>query len=292
MRRRRFLGRLTLAVSLAMLSLAASGSLAAASVTLGQLAPGGLGGPPAASCKFGPVDFPQLTVASGNSYVVPGVGTITSWSHNAGAGPGQMLTMKVFRKVADPAVYTVIGHDGPRPLAGSLLNTFPASIPVKPGDLLGLNDANATAATPNACDFPAAGTRLVRNGDLADGQAAGFYEESGYRGNVTAVFVPTNTFALGAVTSNKKKGTATLTVNVPNPGELTGSGKGVKVASAAVISKTVIAPGEVKLTIKAKGKKRRTLNETGKVKVKPKITYTPTGGDPSTESKKVKLKKL
>jgi hypothetical protein len=78
---------------------------------------------------------------------------------------------------------------------------------------------------------------------------------------------------------------------LPNPGELTGSGKGVKVAGAAVISKTVTAPGEVKLTIRAKGKQKRKLNETGNVKVKPKITYAPTGGDPSTQSVKVKLKK-
>jgi hypothetical protein len=109
---------------------------------------------------------------------------------------------------------------------------------------------------------------------------------------VFAVYVkPTNAFTLGPISRNKKKGTATLTVNVPNPGELTGSGKGVQVAGAALISKTVTAPGKVKLTIKAKGKKKTTLNETGKVKLKPKITYTPTGGDPSTQSRKLKLKK-
>ena len=45
------------------------------------------------------------------------------------------------------------------------------------------------------------------------------------------------------------------------------------------------------LTIKAKGKKQKTLNETGKVTVTPKVTYTPTGGDASTQSVKVKLKK-
>jgi hypothetical protein len=76
-----------------------------------------------------------------------------------------------------------------------------------------------------------------------------------------------------------------------DPGELTGSGKDVKVAGAAVISKAVTAPGDVKLTIRAKGKKLRKLNDTGKVNVTPKITYTPTGGDPSAQSKKLKLKK-
>jgi hypothetical protein len=59
---------------------------------------------------------------------------------------------------------------------------------------------------------------------------------------------------------------------------------------SAIISKTVSAR-VVKLKIRAKGKQKAILNETGKVKVKPKITYTPTGGDPSTQSIKVKLKK-
>ena len=64
-------------------------------------------------------DRAQPSVISGNSYVVPATGgitawTLTSWSHNAAADLGQELTMKVFRKVADPLTYTVVGHDGPR----------------------------------------------------------------------------------------------------------------------------------------------------------------------------------
>ena len=109
-----------------------------------------------------------------------------------------------------------------------------------------------------------------------------------------AVFVkPSNAFTLGEITRNKRKGTATLTVNVPNPGDLTASGKGVTAsgASGAVISKAVIAPGAAQLLIKAKGKKKRKLNDTGKVKLNVAITFTPTGGDPSTQSLKVKLKK-
>ena len=52
---------------------------------------------------------------------------------------------------------------------------------------------------------------------------------------------------------------------------------------------TVTAPGSVQLLIKAKGKKKKKLNSTGKVKVKPKITYTPTGGETVTKPVKVKL---
>jgi hypothetical protein len=117
---------------------------------------------------------------------------------------------------------------------------------------------------------------------------------------VFAVFVtpqpvqkPTNGFSFGELKRNKKKGTATLNLTLPNPGELTASGDGVRAASAgrAVISKSVTA-GPAQLLIKAKGKKKKTLNETGKVKLNVVVTYTPTGGDPSTQSTRVKLKKL
>ena len=57
-----------------------------------------------------------------------------------------------------------------------------------------------------------------------------------------------------------------------------------------MISKSVPA-GAAQLLIKAKGKKKRKLNETGKVKLNVAITFTPTGGDPSEQSLKVRLKK-
>jgi hypothetical protein len=112
-----------------------------------------------------------------------------------------------------------------------------------------------------------------------------------YALNITAVFEPTNSFTVGKVKRNKN-GTATVTVDVPNAGELTGSGKGVKVASADVArTAKSVTPPSGSLKIKAKGKQRQKLNATGKVTLKPKITYTPTGGAPKTQSLKVKLRK-
>ena len=106
--------------------------------------------------------------------------------------------------------------------------------------------------------------------------------------------LPSNEFTLGKPKLNEKKGTARLPATVPGAGELALSGNGVKAARAAgaVVAKVVTAPGAVQLLIKATGKKQRKLNETGKVTVKPRVTYTPTGGDPSARSRKVKLKKL
>ena len=276
--------------SLAALALTGASSLAAASVTIGQLAPGAS---PPLVCNIGPADRLQPVVGSGNSYVVPGTGTITSWSTNAGAGPDQSLTMKIFRKVGDPAFYRAVGHDGPRPLSGGLVNSFPTNIAVQAGDVLGLNNADATTH-PNACLFDAdvVGDLLFRAGDLNDGQEAGFNVSSfaGRRNNVTSVFNPSNTFSVGNTTLNKKKGTATITFDVPNPGDLNASGKGVKAASAAVTNKAV-SVGQAQLLIKAKGKKKRKLNEAGKVKLSVAVTYTPTGGDPATQKLKLKLKK-
>jgi hypothetical protein len=278
---------LTAIAAAALFALTATSS-AGASVTLGQIAPLN----PPFTCTGGNVDFAQ-TVTRGNTYAVPvpSTGTITSWSHSATAGAGQNYTFKVFRKIAEPATFQVVGHDGPRTLTASTVNTFSASIAVKPGDFIGFHGA----AVNHACVFPAGAlesywTRNASN--LNDGESGAFGPFGvDHRLNISAVFNPTNAFTLGAIKRNKKKGTATITATVPNPGELTGSGKGVKVAAAAVISKTVTAPGEVQLTIKAKGKKKRKLNETGKVKIKPNITFTPTGGDPSTQSPKLKLKK-
>jgi hypothetical protein len=270
---------------LALFSMAAAAHPAGASVTLGQLAPGV--SPPADCANPSPFDLLQPTVTSGNSYVVPAAGTITSWSHNASADAGQALALKVFRNVSG-ATYAVVGHDGPRPVTASTVNTFSGlSIPVKPGDVIGLNDG-----PPSACAFAVPGDSILeRPGDLADGASGAFNNRTGVRANVTAALAPTNTFTLGRVTRNKKKGTATLTASLPNPGELTASGSGVKAGGAAVISKAVTAPGETKLLIKAKGKKKRKLNETGKVKLNVKVAYTPTGGDPSKQSLKVTLRK-
>jgi hypothetical protein len=259
---------------------------ATASVTLGQLPAAS----PPSTCGAAATDWVQPVVTSGNPYVVPGTGTITSWSHWATTGGGQMLVMKVFRKVSDPTLYQPIGHDGPHALTQSVLNSFLVNIPVKAGDLIGINGLSAANV---ACGFDSPGdSYLFYVGNLNDGQPAAFTPVSaGRRLNVSAVFSPSNTFTFGKVKRDTKKGTATLILDLPNPGELTISGKGVKAAGAAAINKTVTAPGQVKLLIKAKGKQRTTLGATGKVTLRPTIGYTPTGGDSSTQSTKVKLRK-
>lgn len=264
--------------------LIAGASPAAASVTIGQLAPGT---PTGFADPSGTFDVLQPTVTSGNSFVAPGNGTLTSWSHNAATGSGQMMTFKVFRLVTG-STYTVVGHDGPRSLTGGAVNTFPANIGVKPGDVIGLSFNVAPPA--KAWFFAVSGDAFIeRFGSLADGQSGAFTANPDRRLNVTALFDPTNAFELRGIGLHRKKGTAELKLRVPNPGELTLSGNGLKGVTKAV---TVTSPHTVRLPITAKGRKRAALNLTSRVRVKAKVTYTPTGGDPSTQSRKLKLKKL
>jgi hypothetical protein len=264
-------------------ALAALPPLAHASITIGQV-----GNATASSCDAGS-DLMEPTVPLGNPYVAPGVGTITSWAMSAVGPAGQQLTMKMYRKVADPLTYQAVGHAGPETLIPGSLNTFPASVRVKPGDVLGFH----TVTDNSKCAFPATGaTLLAASQDVADGGSAAFNTVSeDFSLNIQATFVPDNVFT-GApkVKRNRKKGTATITVNLPNPGELTGSGGGAKVATA-ITSKSVPAAGPAKLKVKAKGSKLRALSQSGKVVLKLKLTYVPTGGDPHTEKLKVKLLK-
>ena len=285
----RRLKRSHLAAVLVMLSVTAGASPAAASVTIGQIGP-----PPMGSGGCGnELDLLQPTVSSGNAYVVPSTGgvtswTLTSWTTLGGGGPEQRA-LKIFRKIAEPDTYEVVAHDGPRALTpgGTAGNTFPTALRVMAGDVLGLH-----MTTVGPCAIDVSDSFLLATTDLADGQSTSGFSPVTGRLEVEAVVTPTNDFRRSGLRRKEKKGTATLSVDVPNPGKLTASGKGVKAASAslAVTSKKVKA-GPAQLLIEAKGKKKEKLNETGKVKLSVAITYTPTGGDPSSQSVKVKLKK-
>jgi tripartite motif-containing protein 71 len=98
---------------------------------------------------------------------------------------------------------------------------------------------------------------------------------------------PSNDFSFGKVKKNKKKGRAKLAVEVPGPGDVD-LAKTKKVKGASVHAD---AAGEVSLPIKPKGKAKKKLKKKGKAKVKAEVTFTPDGGEPNTQSKRVGLKK-
>jgi len=98
---------------------------------------------------------------------------------------------------------------------------------------------------------------------------------------------PSNEFTFGKVKKNKKKGTAKLTVNVPGPGGLDLA----KTKKVKADEERAEPEGAEKLLVKAKGKGRKKLRKRGKARVKAEVTYTPDGGEPNTQGKRIKLAK-
>jgi hypothetical protein len=281
-----FGARRSLLIAAASVALAlVAGPSTASALTIGQIDPAD---PDPDSCNSA-FDLLQPSVTSGPSYVVPSTGgvaswTVTSWSTKTSV-PGQSMALKIFRKVGDPDVYRAIAHEGPHTLVAGL-NTFSAHLSVKPGDVLGAH------STAGPCVFPVPGESILflSDVDLADGAQDSFQSDTNFRLNASAQVEPTSDFTLKKPKS-KANGTAVLPVTVPNPGVLTVSGGGAaKTSAGAVAAKQVTAPGTVKLTIRAKGLKKRKLARKGKVTVKPKITFTPTGGIPNSAFRKIKLR--
>ncbi|MGH2963234.1 MAG: NHL repeat-containing protein [Solirubrobacterales bacterium] len=98
---------------------------------------------------------------------------------------------------------------------------------------------------------------------------------------------PSNEFSFGKVKKNKRKGTAKLTVEVPGPGEL-------ELARTKKLKRSgedAEAARKVKLTIRSRGMARKRLDAQGKARVNARVAYIPTGGEPNTKSKRIKLKK-
>lgn len=233
------------------------------------------------------------------TFTAQSTGVVTSAQAAVTKGPGADWLLQVAALDGTGApTYNILASatipDSAIPGGGTVVDTFVSAgfaspPPVKAGQQYALILAR-----------PSFGVELrVREGDDCAGQLFASEDLGPFslfapdEDMVFAVFVePTNSFSVGAVKRNKKKGTATINLTLPNPGELTGSGKGVKASSAggAVISKPVGA-GQAQLLIKAKGKKKKKLNQKGKAKLSVAISFTPTGGQPNTQLVKVKLKK-
>ncbi len=265
-------------------------SPAQGSVTIGHVL--GTGSPAPLFC-FPTCTLRQAALApedglSTSGLTSPANGVVTSFGISVVASnqDGDMtMRLRVLRGPAGAATsdpVTLVDADG--------VQTFKTELPIAAGDGIGIDTlpvappggigiARATAAGNSV--FELFSPPLLDGGPEQAPQASG-----GGVLDMNAVIEPTNTFAFGKVARDKQKGTATVSVDVPNAGALVAGGKGVKRAS-----KSATAPGIVKLKIAAKGKQLRKLNKRGKVKVAAKVTFTPTGGDPRPRSKKLSLTK-
>lgn len=95
---------------------------------------------------------------------------------------------------------------------------------------------------------------------------------------------PSNRFRFGKLRRKTGKGIALLVVRVPGAGRLVLSGRGLK-----RVSKSVTRARNVALRVSATGKERKRLRVRGRVKLRAKLRFTPTGGVPRTRGRTVVL---
>ena len=88
------------------------------------------------------------------------------------------------------------------------------------------------------------------------------------------------------VKRDRKRGTATLFLSELSPGVLKLRGRWV-----VKVTRRIRIEAQQELPVKPRGKAKKRLNKKGHAKVKAKVTYTPDGGEPNTQSKKIKLVK-
>lgn len=233
-----------LVAALAALLLATATATAQAQVTIGQLAPSGT---PVSECEYpGPYDEVQTAVASGNGYTAPVSGVLTSWSTNAGLGPNQQLGLKVFRRTG-PNTFLVVASDL-RPIASNVLNTFPVSIPVQAGDLIGLHIPAETTA-PTACTFETGDLREeihYQEGDAAPGSTITTESFSGSRLNVSANILPPPVLSGISLTTGSIAGGAQVAIAGANFASVTGVSFG-----STPVAFTVPSEGQIVATAPA-----------------------------------------
>jgi hypothetical protein len=264
------------AFALAAIVALASAPAAGANVVVGQLPATA----PAPTCST-TADYLQPSITGGNLYNVRQAGTITSWSTRS-SGDDATYVFKVFRRTSDPDVFQVIARGSPHELTPGV-NTVRVNIAVRSGDIIGLNESGDA----NSCTFPVFGDGVLsRGGSLGVGTSGAFLPLSNVRLNLSAVLVPSNDFTVASIKRDPKHGTATLNLNVPNPGVVTFSGKAMKKRP----SKNVAVAGSVHFAISPVGQRKRKLEKRGKLTVLPTLTFFPAGGDPASQTFPVKLK--
>ena len=213
--------------------------------------------------------------------VSPVNGTVGNWSYRSAGPSGPPISLRVLHPTGGFG-FTGAGTTVSTPVFGGIRGLFPGNLPIRIGDIIGLDANGAQVMTGGV----GGATQVSWTGPpLADGSNRTGTGSTGVETMVQATIQPTNTVRAGAVARRKQKGTASLTVDVPNAGTLSYGGLGVRVTGPGSIS----GPGEISVVVAAAGKKLRTLKKRGSAHVQPQIVFTPRQGDPGTTPEKLKL---
>jgi hypothetical protein len=246
------------------------------------------------------------TVVPGQTMAAPCDGTITRFRLNGFPKPVNHYRLRVVRKNADgsftgtaTSAQVTIGVEG--------VNEYPTNLPITAGELLGIDFQDSTeqfglrwvggsaVTAPIFYAFPADGGSAMPN------ETATFY----YLFNADIACTPPPAPATPPSNEFKivKLKKTTLTLSLASAGAVTITDASAKKAKASAASASKAkpkllkpssasgGPGLTDIKLKLTGAAKKKLNATGKVKVKAKIVFTPTGGTAATQLRTLKVKK-
>jgi hypothetical protein len=227
-----------------------------------------------------------------NGVSSPVNGTVVTWRIRSDAGQTQQ---PVAFRVISPAAggqFTGAGSSAtvtPPDITG--VSPFAAAIPIKIGDLLGLNYNNSTNWYFGISAGPNSGQLF--NPILNSGSTRSPQNNTTEQLLVNADIEPTSTFT--ATAKGKKGGKVKIAAQLPNAGTLQVGDKKDLASVAAKRRLTgstaqLTAPGTADLKVKATKSARALLASKGKLYAKLKLVFTPLGGTASSQVIRVKLK--
>ena len=265
-----------------------------ASVTIGSdLAPSPATPVQTCACTLLQTDLPGAQLTS------PVNGTVVRWRVNM-AGGALLAGIRVVRLLGASRIFFAGESLASVPSGGA---TIPASLPISAGDGVALDISGTVAGnstTPGASGDqwtprPGAGTAPPASAPITD--------EVYYNADVE----PSNTFTVSTPVLDRKTGSATVDVGLPNVGNVTADATRVKVAGRRGASRakkkrrktkplissfdaTSVGPGTVTLKLESSKPVHDLLLAKGRAKGIVSITYAPHFGVPSTQSLDLKLR--
>jgi hypothetical protein len=234
-----------------------------------------------------------IGVHSGNPFPAksPTKGIVTSFAiKTAVTGAGETVTFRLGRLETGTGPGASGAGTGPTATnTGGGIHSVPANLAVQPGDYVGIDTSRTTAfsESPSQCGPPRA--FLAYHPPLTD---FGSFQPADANFTcellVQATIQPSSVFGFNPkqVYKVSKKFKIVLPIELPGPGGIKVSGKGLARAPATTVNEA----GTVKLPVKLAAKKLRRLEAKGKGGLKVTVTFTPVGGDPGTQTFKLKLK--
>ena len=274
--------------------------------------------------------YTQDQLAAGPEYSPSSYGVITSWSTMTGGVAGRLTMLMVFKPDPGSGANNFIAtqKDVVRSLLGTdQLHTFQGlQIPIEPSERLGLYIPGGQPAgwCVFATGFAGDTDRYTNTGEPALGASVDYpFTDSNVRLNASAVVEPDtdrdvfgdesqdrcvgtagpfsgcpSEVALGKPKGKKRKkiivaatvpGAGTLSAGVASDPALATAAKG-KPLRPVTETVTVTTRQTVRLVLKlTKGAKKK-LRRKGKLRLKVKAVYTPSGGPPSSATRKAKIK--